>query len=197
MSDEPRGPSPFTIEQCVGAWQRARAQLAGDPDLADDEAAIANALGADPGAMHPDDLIRRIVRAIAFATMRTAEAKALAGTYRARQARYDKRLMVLRSELLDLMQILRYPRFMALEGTVSVARGVPSGVITDEEKIPMKYVKMIREINKRALNEDLKQGVVVEGAYLSNGAPSLRIVGITPIDEPDGEAPAATEEGSE
>jgi hypothetical protein len=194
---EPTGPSPMTIELCVAAWQRARAQLAGDPDLADDENAIRAALGADPGAMHPDDLIRRIVRAIAFATMRTAEAKAFAGTYRARQARYAKRLAALRSELLDLMQILRYPRFMALEGTVSVARGSPSALITDEQAIPAQYVKMIRELNRRAILDDLKQGVVIEGAFLSNAAPKLVITGITPVDEPDGEAPETTEEGSD
>lgn len=200
MSDEPRGPSPMTIELCIAAWQRARAHLAGDPDLADDENAISNALGADPGAMHPDDLIRRIVRAIAFATMRRVEAKRMTGTYRARDQRYAKRLTALRGELLDLMQILRYPRFMALEGTVSVARGAPSSVITDEQAIPMQYVTMKRVLNLQAILDDLKQGVLIEGAYLSNAAPKLVIKGITPVDEPDGEAVEtveATEEGSE
>jgi Siphovirus Gp157 len=197
MSDEPRGPSPYTIEQCVSAWQRARAQLAGDPDLADDENAISAALGAFPGVQHPDEVIRRIVRAVMFATTREAEAKVLTGTYRARQARYAKRLAVLRGELFDLMSIMNYSQFKAMEGTVSIARGRPSAVITDEEKIPMKYVKMIREINRTALKDDLQQGVVIEGAYLSNAGQVLKIKGIAPIEESEGEPAETTEQGAE
>jgi hypothetical protein len=197
MSDEPRGPGPSTIERAVAAWQRAQVALAEDPDLAADEAAIRNAIGDDPGAVHPDDLIRRMVRVAAFASTRQTEAKQFIASFRARHERYGKRLAMIRSELFELMSIMKYKNFKAAEATIFIAHGSPAVVITDEAAIPDQYVRMTRTVDRAALREDLKQGVVIEGAYLSNAAPSLGIRGLTPVADVPGESAEPAQEGSE
>jgi Siphovirus Gp157 len=189
MADhEPRGPSPYTLERCVAAWERAKTQLATDPDLGDDEQAIMAALDLDPTTVHPDKLIERLVHAIVFATSREHEAKAIAGIMRARQARYKRRMELMRTELFDLMQALGHKRYRALEGTVSMRQGTPSALITDEQAIPDEYFKTIKQLKRADLLKDLKQGVVIEGAYLSNGAPTISIGSIQPVAESLGES---------
>jgi hypothetical protein len=177
MSDPSRGPGPSTIEQCVAAWQRARASLAGDDALADDEAAITSALMSDPMVLHPDELLRRIVRALTFAMLREGEARTLIAIYRARQRRYANRAMILRTEIFDIMQALRRHTYPAPEGTISIRAGSQSVLITDEGLIPDEYwITPPRVLDRQALLDDLKQGVVVEGAALSNGAETLAML---------------------
>jgi Siphovirus Gp157 len=175
MSDEPRGPGPTTIELAVGAWQRARAGLAADPDLADDENAILAALNADPNAIAPDDLLRRIVRALTFARLRTDESQQLAAMMQARKTRYARRVETLRAELFDLMQIFERVTFRAPEGTVSIKAGAPGLEVTDQDKLPDEYMVVTRAPNLRLILDDLKQGVVIDGAMLTNGPPTLAI----------------------
>ena len=49
--------------------------------------------------------------------------------------------------------------------------------ITDENKIPEQYVKVIveRKIDKMAIKEELKKGTLIDGACLWNGKESLLI----------------------
>jgi hypothetical protein len=176
MSDPSRGPGPSTIEQCVAAWQRARGSLAEDDALAEDEAAISSALDSDPMVLHPDELLRRIVRALTFATLREGEARTLVAIYRARRTRYANRAMILRTEIFDIMQALKRRTFAAPEGTLSIRPGSQSVVVTDEGLIPDEYwITQPRVLDRHTLLEDLKQGVVVDGAALSNGAPTIAL----------------------
>jgi Siphovirus Gp157 len=187
LAEEPRGPSPQTIELTVAAWERMAHELANDPEIDDDEAAISTELAINAGLVHPDRLIERCVRAIAFATMRAKEADTFAKTYRARKARYDKRASLLRTTLFNLMELMRHKRYRALEGTVSIRAGTQSVLVTDEQAIPDEYFKTVKTLKKKELLDDLKQGAVVDGAFLSNGASTLIITGIQPINESYGE----------
>jgi Siphovirus Gp157 len=174
MSDEARGPGPSTIERCISAWQRARASLADDETLAEDEAAIATALGSDPFHLHPDELLRRIVRALTFAQLREIEARELVGGLKARQARYQRRAEALRTELFEVMVALNKQSFSAPNGTISMRSGVQSVVITDEGSIPDQYMIVTRSPDRKAILSDLREGVVIEGCAITNGAPSLQ-----------------------
>lgn len=177
---EGRGPGPATIERCVAAWQRAKHALEADEQLATDEEVLALALEADPTALPPEELLRRFVAAIVFAEARKAEAKTIAESLRAREQRYASRAMVLRSELLEVMQALERSSFAAPYGTVSVKRGVPSVFITDEQALPDKYVRVVttRKPDKHALLAALKAlqpDAMIPGAVLSNAMPVLAI----------------------
>jgi Siphovirus Gp157 len=194
---EPRGPSAYTLERCVAAWERAKTMLAMDPDFGDDEQAIMRAFDADPHTVHPDKLIERLVHAIAFASTRQQEAAAFEGVMAARKKRYKRRHDLMRMELFDLMQALGYKRYRALEGTVSVKAGTQSTVVTDEQAIPDEYFKTIKQLDRRKLSGDLKQGVVVSGAFLSNGTPTIAIGSVQPIAETLGESDDAEDGDSD
>jgi hypothetical protein len=178
MSDEPRGPGPDTVMRSVAAWERARLMLATDPELAADENAIRDAIGLDPTAVHPDQLIRRAMRALVFAELRADEAKIIVTSATRRSRRYVIRAQTLRSLIFDLMDVLSYQKFITPYGTISMKRsGNPSAVVTDEGKIPDEYFRIERTLDQRLLLADLKVGVVVDGAVLGNAAPSITITG--------------------
>ena len=174
MSDV-RAPSPATIERCVSAWQRAKHALEADEELANDEAVLALAMASDPHALPPDEMIRRFAAAIVFAEARAAEAKTIKQSLNAREMRYASRAMVLRAELLEIMQALRHKSFSAPHGTVYVRQGTPSAVVLDLEALPDEYVRTKREADKHKLLTDLKQGLAIDGAALSNSMPTLAL----------------------
>jgi Gp157 protein len=178
MSDEPRGPGPDTVMRSVAAWERARLMLATDPELAADENAIRDAIGLDPTAVHPDQLIRRAMRALVFAGLRVDEAKSLTASATRRSRRYIARAQALRTLIFDLMEVLSYPKFITPYGTVTLKRsGNPTVLVTDEAQIPDGYFLIERTLDKRLLLADLKVGVVVDGAVLANAAPTIAISG--------------------
>ena len=178
MSDEPRGPGPDTVMRSIAAWERAHSRLATDAELATDENAIRDAIGSDPQAVHPDELIRRAMRALAFAQLRAGEAAALIASATARKRRYLGRAQALRTLIFDLMDVLGHPKFITVHGTISLKRtGNPSVLVTDEGLIPEGYFHVERTLDKQLLLADLKVGVVVEGAVLSNAAPTIVITG--------------------
>ena len=179
MSDEPRAPGPDTIMRSIAAWERAHSRLATDPDLATDENAIRDAIGNEPGVVHPDELIRRAARALIFAQLRAEEAGAVAASATLRKRRYVSRAEALRTLIFDLMDILNYPKFMTPYGTITLKRsGAQSVLVTDEDQIPDGYFNTTRTLDKRLLLADLKVGVVVDGAVLSNAAPTIAVTGV-------------------
>lgn len=187
MSDETRGPAPSTVELCVAAWQRAHLALGADPNLEDDENAINAALGADPRVISIDELLNRIVRALTFATLRYNEARELVGMMRAREQRYAARISALRTELLGVMEAVRRKKHISQWGTASVIAGRQSVLIMDESALPPEYVTVqtIRTPDRGALLADLREGVVIDGAALSNGAPTVMVRRPKGVADPD------------
>ena len=178
MANDDRGPGPATIERVMAAWQRTRDGLAADEMLASDEATVSVALTEaerEQAQADVDTVLKRITSAMLFASLRETEADELSKAMQARKVRYKERGEMLRRELLDILLLLGRPRFVATEGTVSV-RSIPgSVVITDAELIPDQYMveKIVRTPDKRALEADLAEGVVIDGATLSNGGYGL------------------------
>jgi hypothetical protein len=180
--EQGRAPGPEAIMRCVVAMQRARDAFAADDELASDEQMLAAALEFDPNILPPDELLRRMVVAIAFCESRRDEAKRFADGMTARRQRYAARAMVLRTELLDIMQALERASFAGSPyGTVYVRAGIASPLVIDEGQIPDEYFQTVRVLDKRKLWNDLKQGVVIDGAVLGNAMPVLAIRGDKPL----------------
>jgi hypothetical protein len=175
MSDPARGPGPTTIMRALEAWHEARQTLAASADIETDEGAIMAALDADPTALSPDQLLGRVCRALTVCLLRVDESEELAAIMHARQLRYVARAATLRTEAYQLMQIFEKRVFHAPEGTFSFRKGTDSALITDEGLIPDEYweVVQVRKLDRAKLLEDLADGLVIEGAALSNGAPTL------------------------
>jgi len=173
MSNGELGPGPYTIERVVSAWQRAQAELAADDMLAGDEAVV-NLDGSAAG-LDVDAVLTRIISAMLFAALRAAEADELAKTFRARKARYEKREDMLRRELLDLLLVLDRPKFVSPLGTISTRRIPASLLILDAEAIPKEYLTetVVTTPNRKAIEADLAEGVVIAGAAMSNGGVGL------------------------
>lgn len=182
--DDPRRPGPRTIEQCVAAWQRACGMLLADKQLASDEAILMAMFEADPNILSPDDLLKRFVAAIYFSEARAAEAKATAAALANREKRYTRRADLMRLELLEVLQALQRTTFSGSPfGTVSVGHSAVGTVVHNEAKIPEEYFDTTRTLSRARLLADMKVGVVVEGAELSNPRPVLRFIKSSTIEE--------------
>lgn len=174
---EPRGPSPTTLMLCIAAWQRARASLERDEALVDDEDAIREVLAADPEAIDPDDILRRLVWAITLAELRAGAAAAMAKINNAVRQRYLDRAQGMRGELLAVLEALRRQNFSTPYGTAYLQTVAASPVITDIDALPDAYVikTVVKSPDRKALLNDLSEGLVIDGAVLSNPSTTVGI----------------------
>lgn len=183
--DDIRAPGPKTLERSVSAYQREQAALVHrqwreanpiDGELASDEQAVAAAHDADPIALDPDDVLRRVTRAMVFASARADEAREFAAGMKARELRYRAREGRLRTLLLDLLHVFGRKSFGSPFGTVTARAGSVSAIV-DEERLPEEYWRVVttRTPDRAKILDDLKHGVLIEGATLSNGAPTIQL----------------------
>lgn len=166
-------PSAFYVERVMSVWMAARAQLAADPDLAGDENGAERILaGADADVR---EILARLLRAALHADAMATAADTMAATLIERTKRYQGRRDALRDTAAQIMEIIGEKRVELPDLTASLATSQPSVVITDEAALPDEYWRVTRSPDKRAIGEDLKQGVVIDGATLGNPKSSLRI----------------------
>lgn len=170
----PRVPSGYELERAVSAWQQLREHLINDEELVQDEGVIASAL-AVAGADDPRDLLARMINAVVWTERRAEEAKTLADEMTNRKRRYEARANVMREIIHSLMEAIRVEKYQAKLARASFADGPMSVLVTDEGKIPDEYFKVERTLRKSDVLADLKVGVVIDGAQLSNGGSVLKI----------------------
>jgi hypothetical protein len=176
MPDDERGPGPSTIERVIAAWQRAQAGLAADDNLVSDETVVSLAMSeTERSAMDVETILRRMVRAMLYASLRETEADDLEKAMQLRKQRYKTRGELLRRDLLDILILTERERFVAPEGTISLRELQRSVVILDLEAVPDEYVTVetVRHPDKRKMHDDMIEGVIIAGATLSNGGKGL------------------------
>ena len=175
MPDDERGPGPTTIELAIGAWQRTRAALDADDMLTQDELTVTLGPDLQKTETDVDTILRRMVRAMLYASLREAEAAELEKSMQARKLSYKARGELLRRDLLDILVVTQRNSFVAPEGTLSLRALQRTVIITDEQAVPDEYVdiNIVRVLNKHDIYDDLSEGVVIPGAELSNGGQTL------------------------
>ena len=167
-------PSAWQIEQAMSALMSGRAALiANDPDLAADEAAMSDALRAETEDVFA--LLHRMLRASVAARSMADAAEEMAANIIARRDRYKRRADALRSAVFAAMDALGIPKIELPDLTASIARGKPAALITDEAALPEEYWRTTRAVNKSAVNDAIKNGVVVPGVEMTNAIPSLQV----------------------
>lgn len=173
---ETRPPSGYAIERSVSAWQQVREALLADPDLVLDELVITAALVA-ADITNPDVLLERLIDAAVWCDRRADEAEELRKNMIARRDRYRARLETMRATILNLMSALEKSSHRAKLGLAVMSMSRPGVLVTDADKLAPEYVRVTvtREPDKTAIRADLDQGVVVEGAVMSNAVPVLTI----------------------
>ncbi|HET8636404.1 MAG TPA: siphovirus Gp157 family protein [Acidobacteriaceae bacterium] len=166
-------PSGYKIEQVMSAWMAARARLAADPDMADDEAALYEALGPQEGDVR--DILARLLRAASHSSDMHKAAKERAEAIAERADRYKRRAESLRTTAFSIMDLLGERKVELPDVTATISAGRPSVTIVDDSALPDRFIRVKREPDKSALLAALKSGEDIPGATLSNGSPSLQL----------------------
>ena len=165
-------PSGWRIAQALAVWQSARSRIL-DADLGHDEAALAELLGPEEGDVR--EILERILRAARHASVMNKTALDMAADINARAARYKQRADALRGTAFSLMEVLGTPKVELADLTASIRSGVPTLILSEDTVLADEYVRVTRTPDKAAIIADLKQGIVIDGAVLSNGVPSLAL----------------------
>jgi len=167
-------PSAWQLEQAMSALMAGRARLLdADPDLASDEAALTAALGVETDTVM--DMIHGMLRASVVARSMADASDTMARDIMARRDRYKRRAEALRATVFAAMDAAEIARVELPDLTASIANGRASVVITDETALPDEYVRIERAPNKAAINDAVKQGVVIPGVEVSNAMPTLTV----------------------
>lgn len=124
-----------------------------------------------------EEAIVKICRAAREAESLAEAAKKMAQQTAGRAARFEWQSDQYRGVAFAALDALGKRKIVAPDLTVSIRDGRPSVVITDETKLADEYVRVTRTPDKAAIGEALRQGVVVDGAELANGMPTLSIRG--------------------
>ena len=166
MSTEP---SQWQIAQALACYQSLLHEQALTDDAGDLESAI------EAGEQDVLELLRRVVRAIGDAEATSDAVKARIVDLEIRRQRYDARREALRRTAFAMMDALGKAKHVDAEFTLTIGKPRAGLVITDDAEIPDEYMKTIRQPDKAKLLEDLKEGVVITGAELANGMPTLTV----------------------
>lgn len=145
--------------------------LAEDPGL--DEQTLADTL---EGLTDLDEVVAAIVRAAITDEALADGLRTRIGEMLERQARLDDRAAKRRQIACEAMVGTGIKKITAPDFTISVRAGSPSLVITDETAIPQTYwVARQPRLDRQSLSTDLKRGIAVAGATLSNSEPVLSV----------------------
>jgi Siphovirus Gp157 len=167
-------PSGWRLERAISTWQQLHAELAEDEDFIADETAIATRL-REAHADDPRDLLSALIDAVVLADVEVESAKAIAERFTARRQRFEARIERFRNMIGELMAAIPLTKHAGVLARASIVRAPQSLLVTDEQLIPSEYFKVERTLRRSEVLSDLKVGVVVDGAQISNGGETLRI----------------------
>jgi hypothetical protein len=146
--------------------------LAAYPELAEDEAALADTLD---GITDAGDFIASFAR---LAREDEAMAKALSAMQAdmaERKSRFEARAEKRRSVALALMNAIGERKIIRPDLTITIQPGRPAVRVTDEAQLPDAYFRVTKVPDKSAIRESIERGEPVPGAVLSNREETLTI----------------------
>lgn len=142
------------------------------PELAEDDALRADMI---EGATEAKELLSQIVRRIGERQSLANAAAEYAKEISERKARMERAVEALRALAFKVMTAADLPKMELPEATLSIRKGTPKVIVTDETALPSDCVKTTVTPDKTAIKEKLSAGQTVPGAELSNGEPTLSI----------------------
>jgi hypothetical protein len=142
------------------------------PELAEDEALRLDTLEGNTEGV---EVLRKIVVAMAEADAMASGLQATIEQLTERQDRFARKVNGYRSLIQRIMQAADVSKVPLPEATLSMRPGVAKVIITDEDAIPAEFKVTKTEVSRSLLKEALRDGVTVDGAFLSNGEPSLSV----------------------
>lgn len=141
--------------------------------LADDAEATADAVEGETNLMEAiDAALGRIAELETHAKAIKDHVEAL----RARSVRFEHQSDLIRAALVSAVSMAGLRKIERPTATISLRAIAPSLRITQEADIPSDYwVSQAPKLDKRAVVDALKTGIVVPGAELSNGGETISI----------------------
>ena len=166
-------PSGWKIEQAMSAAMSALSRMEAAGTVDNDEAALLAAL-RDEGA-DVETLLVRVLRA-----MGEAKAAWQAGSDRMddlalRQKRYALQAEEHRRTAFAMMDALGLDKFRSAEFTVTIGAPKVGVVVTDAAVLADEFMRITRTPDKAAIAKALADGVVVDGAEMQNGMPTMTV----------------------
>jgi hypothetical protein len=171
-------PSAYVIGKVLEIVREMRERLQAEPgaiETDDDEArGFVPYWEEMPSAIDPADVLRRLLRAAIEADVMTESISLRIQDLRDRARRYQHRADENRASLALVMGALELTKFVDTDGTASLRPNRGGAVIiTDEAALTDEYVRVTRSPDKAKIGADLKDGLVVPGATLSQGGPDV------------------------
>jgi hypothetical protein len=154
------------IERQVENLRAAHPELWED----EDERLLADML---EGCTGYTDFMNRVARRIARAKKMVKLEGELIAELKARRDRYEKRYEGLRVLAFQAMQIAGQRKLELAQNTLSIKRGPPKVILTDEAALPAHCVNVTITPNKLVIKDRILHGETVPGAELSNGEDQL------------------------
>lgn len=162
-------PSSWTVGQVLAIAKATADRLAQtDMHVETDEASLFAALRED-GA-DAEDILRRLARASIEADRMAEAIDKRIDELGGREKRQKQRGTEYRASAFAVMQALSIIRFADPEFTLTLSENKGGSVIiTDEGVLPEEYWRVTRAPDKKKIADDIKVGVIVPGAELSQG----------------------------
>ncbi len=168
-----RPPSPWEVGQALAVARSVAQRLGAEPSDGDDIELFV-ALAAEDA--DPSDVLRRLGRAVLEAEANVDALKERIARLQDRQARFDGRADAYRGSIHAILNALGRTKFTDAEFTAYVSESKGAVLITDEAKLAPEYlVTTPPRPDRTKIGKDLRDGVVVDGASLSNGQPILTL----------------------
>ena len=165
MAKEKKVPSAYQEMQILSCFQALERNF--NPET-DEEA-----LDVARGDVY--EILNRVIRAALEADSFADAVDNRISVLQDRKKRYENRRDTLRATAFAVMDVLGLQKHAEADFTASVRVGSQKAVVVDEDAVPAEYKKTVVSVDKTAINQAVKDGVVVPGVEMSNGLPSLSI----------------------
>ena len=149
-----------------------RALVAANPELLDDEVLAADTLEGQTDAL---DLVDQILASLAVNKAHVRGLKDHIEDMSNRLIRLQGRQDALRTLLQRILEESGLKRLERPAATLSLAKGPPKVMITDENLLAFEFLRIRQEPNKMKIKEALLAGNTVPGAQFSNSETTLTI----------------------
>jgi hypothetical protein len=124
----------------------------------------------------PDRLLQRLGRSIVEDESQVAASNTRLDALIARRNRWKARAELKRDTFSMIMQTLRMSKFVDTDFSASLRENKGGAVVVADEdvpKLPDEYVRTTRTPDKARIKEALLDGLVIEGAALTQGGPPI------------------------
>ena len=166
-------PSGWALEQAMSAAMSALARMEATGTIDTDEAAMLASL-RDAGA-DVETLLVRVLRAMTEARANWQAVSDRMEDLALRQKRYALQAEEHRRTAFAMLDALGMDKFRSAEFTVTISAGNPGVVVTDADALPAEFVRVTRSPDKAAIARAMADGVVVNGAEMQNGMPTMTV----------------------